>query len=566
MIIEPIAKNGAQVLRDYFKQQGIRHVFLVPGAQIDPLFKTLSQDLDIDLVIASHESGAGYMADGYARMREKPAVCISIGGPGANNLINAAVTAREDESPVLFITGAVPSDLQNQGAFQDSAQQDSDLFAIATGFSRMVDKRVLLVPAWQQAWTRLQQDPPAPAHLSISFDMFKAKTADDDNNEITQTTLKHPPSLPIDIQQSLKQSRFPVLLLGSRANHQKNAHLLETLLEHYPIPVATTFAAKGLLPEDHPYSLGTFGYAGSPRAAKALLGTQCDCLVLLGYGFKERDTLCWAEELCADPRRVIRIDPAPWASEKACRVDFSLSLSCEQGLEALLAWAKCNPPKKETLSWAQQWQSVPAFFPHIDSDAQAPAHLIRQMSQSLPKETCLFVDAGLHRLFAGHYWQAKLPKSFYAAYTSSTMGWAIAAAIGAKLARPDKTMVVLTGDGCMQMHGLEISTAVRKQLGIIFILMNNSAYGSVYRRLKTTDLVAAAHVRIMHTDWYAFALALGCKAYAVRHADELPRALEQALQHSQHNQPCLLDVTTLLDVQIPDSRHACLSYYQKSYD
>jgi acetolactate synthase I/II/III large subunit len=245
------------------------------------------------------------------------------------------------------------------------------------------------------------------------------------------------------------------------------------------VPVATTFAAKGVLPYDHRLALGLFGCAGTHRAITALLVDDLDVLLALGSSMNLRDTLYWIRELTVR-RKIVQIDIAAIALAMHrgvigdCREALRLLLSYAGGpLKSLAASATARKP------WAASLRAVPAFYDaeNMNSDAAPvhPARLIAEMRRVLPRETILFVDSGAHRAFAGHYWQSYGPDGVRSATNLGPMGWAIPAAVGGKLAKPAAPVVVITGDGCMRMHGIEVATAARYAISVIFVVSNNSA-------------------------------------------------------------------------------------------
>ncbi len=555
--------SGADLVVARLRSWGIRHLFLVPGAQLDPLIA--AADSAMSVVVAGHECAAGFMADGYARISRGMGVCAAIGGPGASNLLTAATTARLDESSVVFLTGNVPTALFGCGAFQDGSAQgsrDLALFAGAITHAQQITSSAALGPQLDALRQTSQGSVPGPVHLALPLDIQRAQAAD----VPAPVRPTRQPGEPLAVWRTelLDRARRPVLLLGPRACGSPDT--VRRFVEAYGIPAATSLSAKGLLPEDHPLSLGNFGYAGSRRASAVLLGDEPDLLIVVGMGLNERDTLQWDSRLLGAHRSLMRIDPRPPAEPLPASFAVDVRGDCTAVLAALLPG---EPGELRTLkrtldertAWLDRLAAIPRQFDPPPRPATARGlgndEILTTMRKVAPREAALFVDAGAHRLFAGHYWQALSPGRFFLAHSNSAMGWAIAAAIGAKLARPDVPMLVLTGDGCMRMHCMELATCAHYGLAVVFVLVDNHGYGSVYRRLSATGSRVAEHARLPPIDWLGLALGMGCRASAVDSRDALAAALADGLGYAG---PSLILVDSALEYEVPDALHATLSY------
>jgi acetolactate synthase-1/2/3 large subunit len=410
----------------------------------------------------------------------------------------------------------------------------------------------------------MRQLPFAPGHLSVPYDVQEAKP-------VRSPCVSKPQRAPLGTEAEnlarleqalvlLAQARKVVILAGGRTVLPDAAEPLRLFAEKFGIPVATTLAAKGVLPENHPLSLGNFGYAGMRRANEALLREDVELLLVLGADFNERDSLCWDHRLKSATRTLIRIDPKKTAYRHGLEADMEWHADCATVLTQFLAQA--GGPLVSLLetipvrqNWIEQLMAVPRAYPAPLSDKSEVSsvpldQVIQELRNALPEDTNLIVDAGLQRVFAGHYWLALRPHSFFSACGLAPMGWAIGAAIGAKLARPDQPVVVVTGDGCMRTHGFEIATMARYGLPIIVVVCNNQAYGSIHRRFKS-HRTAAQLTLLSPVDWPQFARALGAESARASTPAELRTAVEQALQNgaarsSTPAKPWVIDVATPL--------------------
>lgn len=560
--------TGADLIVTRLHELGTDALFLVPGAQIDPLCKRLSEETGPQAIVASHEISAGFMADGYARASGKTGVCLGIGSCGAANMIPAASVASIDCSPVLFLSGNIPERLQGYKVFQDgwnSAGDDALMFknlvretasprsvsAISTELDRVISGMI--------------QPFAAPAHISLPVDL-QLEThvgSPSPNLRIHSGVADTAFDFVLDaITASLNLARRPCLLVGSRFASPDAAQILKDFAERYCLPVATTLSSKGLLPENHPLSLGVFGFGGSRRAHETLLGPEPDLLLVLGADFNERDTSCWDARLRSSDRSVFRVDPKKSLS-KGFKADLDRQADCFEFLRSLTKEGRARldlllNSTADREPWIEWLSKTPRTFPPTTSvpneESAIPLdRVVLTLQESASHDTILAVDAGFQRIFAGHYWQSRQPCSFFSACGTAPIGWAICAAIGIQIARPQQPVVVLTGDGCMAAHGMEIATMVRYRLPIVIVVCNNGGYGSVSRRLPECDLPLLPRI-----DWVAFGKSLGASGIKVQgntHPGEaLTQTFAEALQSAREMmRPVVLDIRTPLVPELPET-------------
>jgi acetolactate synthase-1/2/3 large subunit len=556
--------TGAEFLLRCLRDQGLGHAFLVPGGHIDPLVAELGQGAGPRPVVAAHEEGAGFMADGYARVSGRFGACLTIGGPGAGNVLPAAIAAKSDRSRVLFVTGDVPTTLQGRGAFQDGSMEgtrDTNLLGLTTNFSEEVELISQFPRQLAAAFRAMGGAPPGPVHLSVPTDIQKAELPTDTAFPVPSAE----PSRPVDLpalaraaQGVLAGAGKLAILAGRGCVASRAGEALRAFAERYEVPVATTFAAKGVLPYDHRLCLGMFGYAGTNRAITTLLGGDLDALLVLGSSMNLRDTLFWSRELAARTQ-IVQVDIDPTMLGRDYPVPHTVVGDCQQALGQLCRFAD-GPlrPLADSAPARRPWtaglRALPAHFDgdNLSSDATPihPARLIGEMRRALPRDTILFVDSGAHRAFAGHYWESFGPGGVRSATNLGPMGWAIPAAVGGKLARPDVPVAVITGDGCMRMHGMEIATAARYRVPVLVVVSNNSSLGNVYLRARKENPGAAEMTLLPEVDWAAFGRVLGAGGARVEAPNDLAAALGAAVAAPG---PYVLDVVTQRDCLTPVS-------------
>ncbi len=541
----------------WLKRSGCKNIFIVPGVQIEGLVSAIAEEENLQLIIACHEQGAGFMADGYARVSGLSGVCMATGGPGANYLLASAMVARVDRSPVIFITGDVPAQLKEYPAFQDTGlkgSRDSQSMQIQTDLSLRIEKPSDLSQVLSQMSARIEKS--QPVHLVVSYDVQFAPG----EKTWAETELNIKPSLSNIIPEyeqianlvlkEFSRAKRPLILAGHRVFGFQGCEVLSRFSEYFGIFTATTLRAKGIIPDNHRLSLGNFGYGGTQKSFDLLLGSDCDLLIVLGADLSQRDSMFFNTSLVQKNRRVLHIDlvdpSKPWTEMdrykhyKVADINLVLSIIVKQSKKDNLAFqfnswlpkrvdslavAELEPPQNLTLDWS-----------------------IRKIRHMMPSDTIVFVDSGFHRIYASYSWSVTKPHTFFSSDQVAPMGWAICASIGGHLARPDCPALVITGDGCMSMHGMEIATAARYSLPIIYIISNNGVYQSPYNRARTKK-AAETIGKLPLVDWAAFGKTLGADGCIVSRPDELGPAVEAAIKTTI---PYIIDLRTDPNEALPN--------------
>jgi len=546
-------------LLEAFRIEGLSHVFLVPGGLIDPFLPAFSATEGIIPIVAAHEGGAAYMADGYARASGRFGACFAIGGPGITNMVTAIAAACTDQSSVMVISGQVPSDWEGRGGFQDSSPatlNDVALLQSLTKSSLAVESPHLINYHLRASFMKMLASPQGPVHISLPIDIQRTEVRLPWDK--LDASVYSPRFVDLLALERLWQILLPgdprqapsriVVLAGAGVEKSRANSDLLAFAERFEIPVATTLRAKGVFPEDHRLSLGIFGYAGHRHAIETILSGEIEVLLVLGSGLSQRDTLFWDRKML--PRRaLIHVDLDPKVIGRTWHSEVPLVGDCGQVLRYLL---EAKPPRlaglaatnHERRTWLENLRSSsPRHYDEEFTNSEAvpmhPARVLRDLRRVVPRETVLLVDSGAHRAFCGHYWEAYEPLTYLSATNLGPMGWAIPAGIGAKLARPERPLVVVTGDGCMLMHGMEIQTAGRYGIPVIFLVINNSALGNVWLRASQEGPGPAGLAELPTHDWAGFARSLGLKAATVTAPANLEPAFQAALAAGT---PYLLDV------------------------
>ena len=547
---------GSDFLLDALLQEGLTHLFLVPGGLIDPFLPALARHPGLRPIVAAHEGGAAYMADGYARASGRFGAALGIGGPGLCDMATAVAAAKTDSSPVLVLSGEIPIDMEGLGEFQDASQATLDDTAVMKPLTRL---SVTVASArnldrWlRHALTAMWAQPRGPVHLSLTHDAITEQT-DAHYTTVSDYFAAVDPLSRIAAEAAINaiaqaSGAKIAFLAGAGVEHDNAAAALKAVAEQWSIPVATTLRAKSVFPDDHPLSLGAFGYAGTRHATAALLEHVPDVLIVLGSGMNERDTMHWTlrERLLAraitvhvntDMDELITHGSAHHVVPGNCRAFLELMRERSDAIAAAL-----GAGAEQRRAWLAKIRSGPRLYDLENCSRPTkpvhPAAAIAALRRVYPRDGILLIDSGAHRAFAGHYWMAYEPRTYISATNLGPMGWAIPASIGVQCARPDHRVAVITGDGCMHMHGVEIQTAARYRLPIIFVVLNNAALGNVWLRAHTYGPVPAELTSIPDHDWAAFARALGAQGFTVDDPVQLEATFRKALAADA---PVLIDV------------------------
>jgi acetolactate synthase I/II/III large subunit len=554
----PRAPLGTDYILNALIEEGLSHLFMVPGGLVDPFLPALARHDKLNPIVAAHEGGAVYMADGYARASGGFGAALGIGGPGSCNMATATAAAKTDGSPVLVMTGEVPVEMEGRGAFQDASQatlDDTAAMAPLTRLSKKVAGPENLNHWFRHALTAMWAHPRGPVHLSLAHDALTGECTADYVKVFGFFVGAEPLSaaaadtaLGLLADGAREKSRIAILA-GAGVEHDAAAARLKMLAERWSIPVATTLRAKGVFPEDHELSLGVFGYAGTRHATNAILGDELDCLIVLGSGLNERDTMHWT---LRERSKVLMIHVNIDMDELTANGDLGHVVpgSCQAFLDLMDQRAGLiGPALQDGQARRRQWLATIKAGPRLYdlenlSRATAPIHpatAIAALRKALPRNGIVLIDSGAHRAFAGHYWSSYEPRTYISATNLGPMGWAIPAAVGVQCARPDRRVAVITGDGCMQMHGLELQTAARYRLPIVYLVLNNGALGNVWLRAHQYGALPSELTSIPDHDWAGFARALGAQGFTVREPAALADTLENAFAAGA---TALIDVKT----------------------
>jgi acetolactate synthase-1/2/3 large subunit len=524
------------------RDQGTGCCFIHIGGLNDNFMPALTGTEGLRTIVAAFEGGAAYMADGYARASGGLGVCFGIGGPGILNMVTALTAATADRSPVLAISGEVARSWEGMGGFQDAsgaAIDDIDALRRVTGLSLSVSSRAVVSHHLRHAITHALTRR-APVHLSVPVDVQKAQF--DGDWKPVPTTLSAARFLDEDaLAQAVRLLNAPdhqniILLVGPGVAHAGGVEALRAFAERFDIPVATTLSGKGAIREDHPLALGVFGYGGSCWAIDAIRADEVDILLVIGSGLSQRDTMQWDPKMLPS-KALIHVDADPlligrtWASDVPVVGNAGEALN---RLAALADVANLESGRAMRRSFLERIRAQgPRYYNIEDTQCDAvpmhPARVVAELRAAFPEDGVLCVDSGAHRAWFAEYWDIRQPGTHYSLTNLGPMGGAIPLGIGVKLARPERPLLVATGDGCMLMHGMEMHTAAREGVPIILAVMNNQSYGNIYFRAAKMGPGPERLTDIPGIDWVGFARSMGAEAERVERPDGIAPAVRRAL-------------------------------------
>ncbi|MFB5642102.1 acetolactate synthase large subunit [Kluyvera ascorbata] len=467
--------TGAQLIVHLLERQGITMVTGIPGGTVLPLYDALSQSTQIRHILARHEQGAGFIAQGMARTHGKPAVCMACSGPGATNLVTAIADARLDSIPLVCITGQVASSLIGTDAFQEV-----DTYGISipiTKHNYLVRNINELPQVIADAFRIAQSGRPGPVWIDIPKDV---QTAEIDISELPEpggraATPEFSAESVSAAAAMINAAQRPVLYLGGGVINAPER--VRELAEKANLPTTMTLMALGMLPKAHPLSLGMLGMHGA-RSTNFIL-QQSDLLVVLGARFDDRATGKVAE-FCPNAKIIhVDIDRAELGKIKQAHV--AIQADVDDVLTQLLPQIAAQPRDEWRGKVAELQQEFPGAIPEA-GDPLSHYGLINAAAACVDDKAIITTDVGQHQMWVAQAYPLNRPRQWLTSGGLGTMGFGLPAAIGAALANPDKKVLCFSGDGSLMMNIQEMATAAENQLDVKIILMNNQALGLVHQQ------------------------------------------------------------------------------------
>nr|CAA6819879.1 MAG: Acetolactate synthase large subunit (EC [uncultured Thiotrichaceae bacterium] len=465
--------SGSQLIIRLLERQGITTISGVPGGAALPLYDSLA-DSSIKHVLARHEQGAGFICQGMARVTGDAQVCFASSGPGASNLITAVADARLDSVPLIAITGQVPQAMIGTDAFQEI-----DTFGLMLPITKhnwLVRSAEELLEVIPEAFRIALSGRPGPVSIDVPKDV---------QNQIIEVTdwpepgkaIEAPAFEPEEVDAMLakiREAHRPVLMIGGGIVYSGASEQLREFAEQLSIPAVQTFMGLGIIPHDHPLSLGMLGMHGA-RFTNYIL-EECDMLIGLGVRFDDRAT--GKVEAFCPKAEIIHVDID--RSEMGKIKNPTLGICADVGAVLTMANQRLEPTERPL--WQQRVDQLKAAHPLIldgDDELFRPYGAIKAVAEILDDSANISTDVGQHQMWVAQAYPINRPRQWVSSGGLGTMGFGMPTAIGVALAQPDRKSVCFSGDGSIMMNIQELATAAEENLDVKIIILNNGHLGLV---------------------------------------------------------------------------------------
>lgn len=535
--------TGARAVLECLKREGVDVVFGYPGGAILPLYEEMYKD-NFRHILTGHEQGAVHAADGYARVTGRPGVCIATSGPGVCNMVTGIATANMDSIPMVIISGQVPTGLIGRDSFQEA--DISGITSPITKHNYLVKNAASIPRVLKEAFYIASTGRPGPVLIDIAKDALEAEIYFQYPDKV------HLPGYVVettgqayDIDRAvamIQHSQKPVFLVGGGVILSETTKYLEDIVNTTKIPVVTTLMGKGAIPDSHELHLGMGGMHGSYASNKAISG--CDLLIALGARFDER--LTSRADTFAPNAQIIHFEIDDVEIDKIIDIDL--------GIKGNLRWSLPIFAKKlkegafdygaAFADWRHEVLAMKKSHPFATPprpgciSPQSIFAAVRDITRD--DDTIAITDVGQHQMWAAQFFTTDEPKHFISSGGLGTMGFGLPAALGAKVACPEKTVVVFSGDGSILMNCQEFATLSEYGIDVKVIVLHNDTLGMI---VQLQDFFYNHHYSQCtlnkRKNLPMLAESLGVKGYAIEKQDDLTPVLKEAFAHKG---PALVDI------------------------
>jgi acetolactate synthase-1/2/3 large subunit len=525
--------KGARAAVELLEEQNVKVMFGIPGGVLLQFYDEIVQS-DIRHILVRHEQCAGHMADGFARVSKKPGVCMATSGPGATNLVTGVATAFMDSSPMIAITGQVATSLLGNDAFQE-ADAFSLMMPVTKHNFRVTDPKIF-PETLKKAFLIATTGRYGPVHIDIPVDIFNADITEEQmRKEVRVPKPKRNLSGLLDSLKLLENAERPTIMVGGGVAWSQAGPEIMRLAELLMAPVVTTLMAKGSVPENHPLVLGVCGMHGRQVANYAL--NNCDVLLAIGTRFSDRVTGKLSE--FGAKTKVVHVDIDSSEIGKNVKGRVGLVGDAWTVVHALIAGLQ---NRKKAATWKQRILELNKQCTcnyDLTSEPLKPQKVIHELSKHLPEDAIITTEVGQNQMWALHFFKCYGKRQFITSGGLGTMGFGFPAALGAKVAAPDRVVADIAGDGSLQMVSQEFATAMENDLPVIIALLDNGWLGMVKQWQKLfygERYIATKFGR--NPDFVKLAEAYGAEAIKVERPSEVAEAIKRGVKAEV---PMLLD-------------------------
>ncbi len=541
--------RGGEAIIESLKNMGVKTIFGYPGGQTIPFYDML-YDADMDHILVRHEQCAAHAADGYARASGKVGVCLATSGPGATNLVTGIATAYMDSSPILAITGQVPTHLIGNDAFQEA-----DIVGITMPIVKhsYQPKNPDLIPSMiKSSFEIAASGRPGPVLIDVPKEVQEGELTKFDDSLIE--TPGYNPTTKGNIRQIkkardlIKEAKRPIILAGAGVIISGACRELKKLADTIDAPVMTSLLGKGAIDETDDLALGMLGMHGRKVSNDSV--NEADLLIAIGVRFSDRTT--GRLDSFVPDTKVIHIDIDPAEIGKNVDVDLPIVGDAKNVLESLNRLLEGYEISADVRNWAEKIkQRKKDLLPRVTYDdvPLKPQTVIKEISEVLTPESILTTDVGQNQMWAAHFYDTQKPRKFISSGGLGTMGFGFPSAIGAKVACPDDPVVSINGDGGFLMVCQELATVYDYDIPVIAVVLENRTLGMVYQ--WQTLLYDGRHSQTEFKDspdFVKLAESFGINAVRITKPGETKEALTSAIKD---NEAILLDIVVDSEEALP---------------
>ena len=510
-------RHGGRIIADHLKAFGVERVFSVPGesflAALDGLY-----DSGIANIVCRHEGGAAMMAEATGKLTGRPGVAFVTRGPGATNASAGVHVARQDSTPMVLFVGQIARGHRDREAFQEVDYRA--MFGPLAKWVAEVEETERLPEYLARAWHVARSGRPGPVVLALPEDMLSAE-ADVPDRRPAEVLRVRPDMAPV--AEALARAERPLAVVGGPHWSDEAARALSRLAEAWDLPVVSSFRRQDRMDNRHPCWGGDLNVGLNPALRPIL--SETDCLLLLGTRFGDIPTQGYTLPAPEAAPRILHVHPGPEELGKVWSPEVAICARADDAVEALAALppARRRPDWRARVRAAYEGWLAPQETPGAFKQEQA----IRWLSEHLPEDAILTNGAGNYAAWLHRYFQWKRPGTQLAP-TSGSMGYGFPAAVAASLAHPDRRVVCLAGDGCLQMTLNEMSTAVQHGAAPIVVVMNNGRYGTIRMHQERHYPGRVSGTALANPDFAALARAYGGWGARVERTEDFPEAFRAA--------------------------------------
>ena len=525
--------TAAELLVRCLENEGVKYIFGIPGEENLDVMQAL-RNSSIQFITTRHEQGAAFMADVYGRLTGKAGVCLSTLGPGATNLVTGVADANSDGAPLVAITGQVDTNRMHitSHQFLDLVQ----MFTPITKRSKQIVRPDSINEIVRIAFKYAESEKPGAAHIDLPNDIAKLPVPEDPNVMPMRHTAVHQELTGVaDVEKAaglIFQAEHPVILAGHSAVRAHAAEALTKFAEQLKIPVINTMMAKGIIPMDNRYSMGTMGIP--QRDFQNVMLDNSDLVIAVGYDIVEFSPSKWNR---TQNHKIIHLDVRPAHIHSLYQPQVQVVGDISDSLEKIAV--RCHREDEPELFFRLKELMLEDYSAAESDDGFPikPQRVLHDIRQVLGQEDILISDVGAHKMWIGRQYNCYHPNTCIISNGFASMGISVPGAIAAKLIYPEKKVLAVSGDGGFMMNCQEMETALRIGVPIVVMIFNDSGYGLI--RWKQEDhFGSSCFTDFTNPDFVKFAESMGAKGYRIQSAEEIIPVLEDAFSQ---NVPCIID-------------------------